>query len=149
MEPVRRLAPGVAIVALIAIGAFLIARVPALASSGLSALTLAIIIGAVLGNVAHHRLAGPRTLPGLHFAQKTLLRVGVALYGLNLSLAQILHVGPAAIAVDVFIVVSTLLVGWLIGRWFGMDRETVLLTSSGSAICGAAAVVLSASTTRP
>ena len=141
MEPVRRLAPGVAIVAVIAIGAFLTARVPALASAGLSALTLAIIIGAVLGNIAHHRLAGPRTLPGLHFAQKTLLRVGVALYGLNLSLAQILHVGPAAIAVDIFVVVSTLLVGWLIGRWFGMDRETVLLTSSGSAICGAAAVV--------
>ena len=142
MQSIRRLAPGLAIVVVIGVGAFVLARVPILASVGLSALTLAIIIGAILGNVAHHRLAGPATLPGLHFAQKTLLRIGVALYGLNLSLAQIVHVGPAAIAVDVFIVVSTVIVGWWIGyRWLRMDRETVLLASSGSAICGAAAVI--------
>ena len=142
MRSLRRLAPGLAIVIAIGVAAFLLARVPALASVGLSALTLAIIIGAVLGNVAHHRLAGPATLPGLHYAQKTLLRIGVALYGLNLSLAQILHVGPAAVAVDIFIVVSTVFVGWWVGyRWLRMDRETVLLASSGSAICGAAAVI--------
>ncbi len=142
MHHLRRLAPGLAIAIAIAIAAFPLAKLPALASAGLSALTLAIILGAVLGNVAHHRLAGPKTLPGLHFAQKTLLRVGVALYGLNLSLAQILHVGPAAIVVDLFVVASTVLVGWWVGhRWLRMDRDTVLLASSGSAICGAAAVI--------
>jgi uncharacterized integral membrane protein (TIGR00698 family) len=142
MPPLRTLAPGLAIVVGISVAAFLLARVPSLATAGLSALTLAIIIGATLGNVAHHRLAGPATLPGLQFAQKTLLRIGVALYGLNLSLAQIIHVGPAAIVVDLFVVTSTILVGWWIGyRWLRMDRETVLLASSGSAICGAAAVI--------
>ena len=142
MHHLRRLAPGLAIVIAIAVAAFLLAKLPALASAGLSALTLAIVLGAALGNVAHHRLAGPTTLPGLHFAQKTLLRIGVALYGLNLSLAQILHVGPAAIVVDLFIVGSTVLVGWWVGhRWLRMDRDTVLLASSGSAICGAAAVI--------
>jgi uncharacterized integral membrane protein (TIGR00698 family) len=142
MQHLRRLAPGLAIVITVAVAAFLLAKLPALASAGLSALTLAIILGAVLGNLAHHRLAGPTTLPGLHFAQKTLLRIGVALYGLNLSLAQILHVGPAAVVVDLFIVTSTVLVGWWVGyRWLRMDRDTVLLASSGSAICGAAAVI--------
>jgi uncharacterized integral membrane protein (TIGR00698 family) len=142
MQHFRRLAPGLAIVIAISVAAFLLARWPVLASAGLSALTLAIILGAVLGNVAHHRLAGPATLPGLHFAQKTLLRIGVALYGLNLSLAQILHVGPAAVVVDLFIVASTVCVGWWVGyRWLRMDRDTVLLASSGSAICGAAAVI--------
>ncbi|MBS0374081.1 MAG: putative sulfate exporter family transporter [Proteobacteria bacterium] len=142
MSSIRRLAPGLAIVVAIALAAFLLSRLPALAAAGLSALTLAILIGAVLGNLAHARLAGPRTLPGLQFAQKTLLRVGVALYGLNLSLAQIIHVGPAAILVDCFIVASTVVVGWWVGhRWLGMDRDTALLSSSGSAICGAAAVI--------
>jgi uncharacterized integral membrane protein (TIGR00698 family) len=142
MHPLRKLAPGLAIVITVAIAAFLLAKLPALAAAGLSALTLAIILGAVLGNLAHHRLAGPATLPGLHFAQKTLLRIGVALYGLNLSLAQILHVGPAAVVVDLFIVASTVLVGWWVGhRWLRMDRDTVLLAASGSAICGAAAVI--------
>jgi uncharacterized integral membrane protein (TIGR00698 family) len=142
MKFAKTLLPGVALAVAIALGAFLLSRLPALASLGLSALTLAIIVGAVLGNVAHHRLAGPVTQPGLVFAQKTLLRVGVALYGLNLSLAQIIHVGPAAVVVDVVVVASTILAGWWIGyRWLGMDRETVLLASSGSAICGAAAVI--------
>ncbi len=45
---------------------------------------------------------------GFHFAQKPVLPVGVALYGLNLSLQQILKVGPAAIAADLFIVTSTI-----------------------------------------
>jgi len=142
MEPVRRLAPGLAIVIAISLAALLLSRLPQLSSVGLSALTLAIIVGAVLGNVAHHRLVGPTTQPGLHFAQKTLLRLGVALYGLNLSVAQIVHVGPAAIAVDLFTVITTVVVAWWVGyRWLRMDRETVLLTASGSAICGAAAVV--------
>jgi uncharacterized integral membrane protein (TIGR00698 family) len=142
MQSIRRLAPGLAIVVAIGVASFLLARVPTLTSVGLSALTLAIIIGAVLGNLAHHRVVGPVTLPGLHFAQKTLLRTGVALYGLNLSLAQILHVGPAAIAIDIFIVTSTMFVGWWVGhRWLRMDRDTVLLAASGSAICGAAAVI--------
>jgi uncharacterized integral membrane protein (TIGR00698 family) len=142
MVAMARLTPGVLLVMAISAAAFLIAQLPTVANLGLSALTLAILVGAGLGNIAHWRLSNPSTEPGLQFAQKTLLRLGVALYGLNLSLPQIVQVGPAAIAVDVFMVVSTVLVGWWVGhRWLGMDRETVLLASAGSAICGAAAVV--------
>jgi len=61
-------------------------------------------------------------------------------------LSQILQVGPAAIVADLFVVSSTILVGWWVGyRWLGMDRDTVLLTSAGSGICGAAAVIASES----
>ena len=122
--------------------AFLMARVPVLTALGLSALTIAIILGALFGNIGHRVVTGPRAQPGLQFAQKTFLRLGVALYGFNLSLPQILQVGPAAIVADLFIVSSTILVGWWVGyRWLRMDRDMVLLTSAGSGICGAAAVV--------
>ena len=134
--------PGISIVVVISALAFLLARVPALAALGLSALTIAIVVGALLGNVAHRALANPAAQPGFQFAQKTLLRAGVALYGLNLSLQQILEVGPAAIAADLFVVTSTIFVGWWVGFcWLKMDRDTVLLASAGSGICGAAAVV--------
>jgi uncharacterized integral membrane protein (TIGR00698 family) len=139
---VRRLLPGLLIVALISALAFLLARIPALAALGLSALTIAILIGALLGNLGQRVFASPVAHSGLQFAQKWLLRAGVALYGLNLSPAQILQVGPAAILADLFVVSSTLLVGWWVGhRWLKMDRDTVLLSSAGSGICGAAAVV--------
>ncbi|HMD72519.1 MAG TPA: putative sulfate exporter family transporter [Steroidobacteraceae bacterium] len=138
----RGLAPGLMIVAAISALAFALARVPALAAFGLSALTIAILIGAFLGNLGHRQLASPSAQPGLQFAQKTLLRLGVAFYGLNLSLQQIVQVGPAAVAADLFIVTSTIVVGWWIGfRWLKMDRDTVLLASAGSGICGAAAVI--------
>ena len=140
----RRLWPGVAVVMLISVAAFSLAGVPAFAGVGLSALTLAILIGAVLGHFGHRALTGPMMQPGLIFAQKALLRVGVALYGLNVSLQQILSVGPAAIVTDLFVVTSTIFVGWWVGyRWLRMDRDTVLLASAGSAICGAVAVVAS------
>jgi uncharacterized integral membrane protein (TIGR00698 family) len=138
----HRLWPGISIVVVISAFAFLLTRVPALAAFGLSALTIAILVGALLGNVAHRALANPAAQPGIQFAQKTLLRIGVALYGLNLSLQQILEVGSAAIAADLFVVTSTIFVGWWVGfRWLKMDRDTVLLASAGSGICGAAAVV--------
>jgi uncharacterized integral membrane protein (TIGR00698 family) len=141
-DAAHRLWPGISIVVVISALAFLLARVPALAALGLSALTIAIVVGALLGNVAHRALANPAAQPGFQFAQKTLLRAGVALYGLNLSLQQILEVGPAAIAADLFVVTSTIFVGWWVGfRWLKMDRDTVLLASAGSGICGAAAVV--------
>ncbi|MGO9994473.1 MAG: YeiH family protein [Steroidobacteraceae bacterium] len=139
---VHRLWPGLAIAIAISAVAFLMARAPALAAWGMSALTIAIVLGVILGNLGHRLVTGPRAQPGLQFAQKTFLRLGVALYGLNLSLPQILQVGPAAIVADLFIVSSTILVGWWVGyRWLRMDRDTVLLASAGSGICGAAAVV--------
>ncbi len=132
--------PGLALAAGIGAGALALAQ-GGLGHYGLSSLTLAILIGAVLGNlrpsfgVGHWR-------PGLMVAQRHCLRVGVALYGFNLSFQQLVQVGLSGLWVDVALVLSTLAVGWLIGtRLLGLDRDTVLLTSAGSAICGAAAVV--------
>lgn len=114
-EGVHRLGPGLAVATVISALAFLMARVPALMALGMSALTIAIVLGALFGNIGHRVVTGPRAQRGLQFAQKTLLRLGLALYGLNLSFPQILQVGPAAIVADLFIVSSTILVGWWVG----------------------------------
>jgi uncharacterized integral membrane protein (TIGR00698 family) len=112
-----------------------------LARYGLSPLTLAIVFGAALGNLVPHLGAGSRQA-GLRLTQKTILRAGVALYGFNLSFQQIVEVGTAGIGIDLVMVCSTLLLGWFVGtHLLGMDRDTVLLTAAGSAICGAAAIV--------
>ncbi|SDH66452.1 YeiH family protein [Propionivibrio dicarboxylicus] len=141
MRDPLRMWPGLALVSLIAATSYGLIRMTGIGSYGVSALTLAILIGAVLGNLKP-AIAGGRCQPGLAFAQKRLLRAGVALYGFNLSVQQIAQVGSAGIAIDVAMVVLTLAVGWWFGRHvLGMDRETVLLASAGSAICGAAAVM--------
>ena len=46
-----------------------------------------------------------------------------------------------AIIVDAIIVTGTIFLGLWFGRMLKLDRDTTLMTSTGSAICGAAAVL--------
>lgn len=137
----RQWIPGLALAAAISVLALGLAQGAGLVRYGASSLTLAILIGAVLGNGWPALAQGARRA-GLGLAQRNLLRAGVALYGFNLSWQQIVAVGSAGLLADVLLVASTLALGCFIGiRLLGLDRETALLTAAGSAICGAAAVV--------
>ena len=137
----RQWIPGLALAAAISVAALGLAQGAGLVRYGASSLTLAILIGAVLGNGWPALAQGARRA-GLGLAQRNLLRAGVALYGFNLSWQQIVAVGSAGLLADVLLVASTLALGCFIGiRLLGLDRETALLTAAGSAICGAAAVV--------
>ncbi len=137
----RQWIPGLALAAAISVAALGLAQGAGLVRYGASSLTLAILIGAVLGNGWPALAQGARRA-GLGLAQRNLLRAGVALYGFNLSWQQIVAVGSAGLLADVLLVASTLALGCFIGiHLLGLDRETALLTAAGSAICGAAAVV--------
>ena len=133
--------PGLGLILILSAAAFGLAQVGVVQHYGLGPLTLAILFGTLLGN-ARPALGEARFRPGLQFVQRRCLRAGVALYGFNLSVQQIIEVGTTGIVIDLLVVLSTLALGWFIGRrLLGMDRETVLLASAGSAICGAAAVL--------
>lgn len=141
MTSPARLLPGLLLVAGISLIAHQLARLDLLRNAGFGALTLAIALGAALGNLVP-RVAHGRFRDGLDFSQRRLLRAGVALFGLNLSVQQIVQVGRTGVLIDVLMVTSTLALGWLVGvRLLRMERDTVILTAAGSAICGAAAVV--------
>lgn len=136
--------PGLALTSAIAILSTMAVSALNLSHYGLSPLTMAIALGAIVGNT-YQGLAMPKWHAGIRISQRDLLRIGVALYGFNLSLHEIATIGAHAIWIDLFMVCSTLLLGWVIGtRLLGLDRETTILTAAGSAICGAAAVVATA-----
>lgn len=141
MKTCRQAMPGVLLVAAISALAYALTGLDAAVRYGVGSLTLAIVIGALLGN-AVPQLGGGAFRHGLSLAQRYFLRAGVALFGFNLSLQQIIEIGAAGVLVDVVMVVSTLAMGWFLGRRvLNMHRDTVLLVAAGSAICGAAAVV--------
>ncbi|WP_234196538.1 YeiH family protein [Pseudacidovorax sp. NFM-22] len=133
--------PGLALAGLLAAGGMVLGQIPALAHSGLSALTLAIVLGMLAGNlVPAHWHARPG--PGIGMAKQQLLRLGVVLYGLRLTVQDIGHVGLAGVLVDALMLASTFGIACWVGlRWLRMERETVMLIGAGSAICGAAAVM--------
>src|SRR5215472_3358981 len=132
---------GIALCAVAAAIAVATAQLPWNHRVQLSALTLAIIAGMAVGNATPDRLLQPLR-PGLRFSQQTLLRLGIVLYGVRLTLRDLANLGPRALALDIMVISSVLIIGYWIGtRLLGLDRDTALLVSAGSGICGAAAVL--------
>jgi uncharacterized integral membrane protein (TIGR00698 family) len=135
------LLPGVCLSAILATAAMQLGSIGWLQAHGMSALTVAIALGLVVGNTLYARIAGA-TGAGVTFSKQTLLRAGVILYGLRLTLHDVSHVGIAGVLIDALVLASTFLLAVMLGtRVFRMDRETSMLIGAGSAICGAAAVM--------
>ena len=79
---------------------------------------------------------------GVAFCTKTLLRTGIVLYGFRLTFQNLEEVGILGVFTAFLIVSSTFIIGYLFGtKVLKLDREITILTSAGSAICGAAAVL--------
>ena len=136
-----RLLPGLLLSGLIAWGAIALGKLAWLQNHGMSALTLAIILGIVLGNTVYGRLA-PACGAGVAFSKQTLLRLGIILYGFRLTFQDIGQVGLAGIAIDVLVLASTFGLAMFLGtRVFKLERNSAILIGAGSAICGAAAVM--------
>jgi uncharacterized integral membrane protein (TIGR00698 family) len=134
-------APGLALAAAIAAVAIGAAAVPAIAQWGASALTIAIILGIVLGNTMFPRIA-PACAPGIDFSKARLLRLGIILYGFRITYQQIGDIGWAGVLIDILVIAATFTLAVQLGtRVFALDRQTAMLIGAGSSICGAAAVM--------
>ena len=78
---------------------------------------------------------------GTSFAKARLLRAGIILYGVKLTLQQVAGIGVAGLLADLFSVVSTMVLGVTLGtRVLGLEAPLAALISSGAAICGCSAV---------
>lgn len=138
---------GVLLIALFSCAAFWIAETDLIRSLSFSPLIVGIVLGMLYANSLRNRL--PATwVPGILFCSKRLLRLGIILYGFNLTFQDIVQVGLPAIVIDAVVVTVTIYGGILIGRLLKMDRGIALLTSVGSGICGAAAVLGAEATIR-
>ncbi|BCN79913.1 YeiH family protein [Prescottella equi] len=99
-----------------------------------------LLIAIVLGAVAANTVQLPATIrPGLTFSSKKLLRVGIALLGLQLMLSDIVGLGWGMIAVVVAIVTLGITGTMMMGSVLGLPWTQRLLIACGFSICGAAA----------
>jgi uncharacterized integral membrane protein (TIGR00698 family) len=133
--------PGLALVAVLALVALGLGRIGWLQAKGINALTLAILLGMLVGNTVYPRLTRA-SAAGVTFAKQSLLRLGIVLYGLRITFQDIGHVGMAGVIIDAGVLCSTFALACFAGtRFFGLDRKTAMLIGAGSSICGAAAVL--------
>lgn len=131
---------GILLIALFSFAAFYIAEIPFVKSLSFSPLIVGIILGMLYANSLRNKL--PETwVPGIKFCTKQILRTGIVLYGFRLTLTQVAAVGLPAVVIDTIIVAGTIFLGVWLGKLLKMDKDTSLMTATGSAICGAAAVL--------
>ena len=135
------LLPGIFLTGAIAILATELCKSAWLQAHGISALTLAIVGGMIVGNTVYPRIAGS-SARGVLFSKQILLRAGIILFGMRLTFQDIGHVGAIGVVIDALVLSSTFALSWWAGtRLFGLNRRLAMLIGAGSSICGAAAVM--------
>lgn len=124
-------------------GGLILAVTVALAASflgehyGAPAMLFALLIGMAFNFMA----MDARAEPGIQFASRTLLRIGVALLGLRLTFEDVSQLGWTPVAGVAGLLALTLLAGVAIARAFGRPLAFGLLSGGAVAICGASAAL--------
>lgn len=133
VDTVREIVPGLVVLAIGAIVATMVAGL----SSTLSPLVVGVVLGAVAVNVA----TPPVILnAGITFGAKKLLRVGIVVLGLRLSVGDLVDLGGAGLIVVAGVVATTFFGTQYIGRRLGLSDDMSLLVATGYSICGASAI---------
>ena len=132
---------GIFFVAIFAAAATFVADLGYVKALGLSPLVIGIVMGIFYANTLHNHTPSAWQ-SGITFSGKKILRFAIVLYGFRITFQQIAEVGMDGFLVSLIMLTSTLILGsWLGTKIFGMDRDTSILTASGAAVCGAAAVL--------
>ncbi|MBD8704678.1 putative sulfate exporter family transporter [Frigoribacterium sp. CFBP 13712] len=112
-------------------------------------LTVCVLLGILVAQIPQARSALDGVLaPGLTLSAKRLLRIGVVLLGLKLSLVDVAGLGWLTIVVVIAILAATFFVTWALGRWARLPGDQPLLLAAGFSICGASAIGAMSAVTR-
>jgi len=132
---------GVVFVAIFAAAATMVSQLDFFRSLGISPLVIGIVMGIFYANTLHNHFPSEWGT-GITFSGKKILRFAIVFYGFRITFQQIMEVGMSGFMVSLIMLSTTFLLGTYLGiKVFKMDRDTSMLTASGAAVCGAAAVL--------
>lgn len=130
--------PPIVFVAVFSAFSIYISTVPLFSQWAISPLIIAIVFGMFLGNIIPFSHVWKK---GFQICTKHILRLGIILYGFQITLQEIFDVGMLGFFAATFIVLSTFFLALFLGKKINLDSETSALVGAGSAVCGAAAVL--------
>jgi len=114
-----------------------------LPKSPISAIMMAILLGIFIRNT----LTLPATFEaGIRFGLERVLRVGIVLLGIRLSLGEVGTIGLKSLPVIIGAVASALLIVTYLSRKLGLSSKLGTLIAVGTSVCGATAIVATAPT---
>jgi uncharacterized integral membrane protein (TIGR00698 family) len=109
-----------------------------LGAGAISGIMVAILLGLALGNL----LKLPAALkPGISFAVKRVLRLGIVLLGLKLSIVEVGAIGLKSLPVIMVTIPAAILIVTYLGRRLGLPDRLGTLIAVGTSICGNTAIV--------
>jgi uncharacterized integral membrane protein (TIGR00698 family) len=146
VDQIPRLLPGLILAALLAwlsmwLSRFVGEEVFRFERTPVSPVMMAILLGLLIGNLV--RL--PSWLnPGLNFSVTKVLRLGIILLGIRLSLFAVFSLGLLGIPIVVLCILGALLVTTSINARLNLPRRLGVLIAVGTSICGVSAIVATA-----
>ncbi|WP_095077217.1 YeiH family protein [Pseudomonas sp. Irchel s3h17] len=128
----RELAPGFIVSLIVAAAASFLSE-----HYGAPVMLFALLLGMALNFLADDGACKA----GIEFTARTVLRIGVALLGMRITLEQMAALGWRPIALVVILVVVTIGVSVVAAKALGFQRLFGMLTGGATAICGASAAL--------
>lgn len=104
------------------------------------ALTLGFILAVFMGNPFEKQL---------HQYIHLLLQISIVGLGFGLKLDEALHAGKTGLMLTVVSIVTVMLLGYVLGKIFKLERPLSYLLSAGTAICGGSAIAAVAPIIKP
>ena len=141
-----KILPGLALALILAIGGQYLSHLigvtwMGLPKSPISAIMMAILLGILIRNT----VTLPAIFqPGIRFGLVRILRLGIVLLGIRLSLGEVGAIGLKSLPIIVGTVVAALLIVTYFGRKLGLSGRLGTLIAVGTSICGATAIVATA-----
>lgn len=140
--------PGLILALLIAFGGqylseFIGVSLMGLPKSPVSGIMMAILLGILVRNTLG---LNDRFLPGIQFGLKRVLRLGIVLLGIRLSLGEVGAIGLQSLPIIIAASGSALLIVSYLSRRLGLSARLGTLLAVGTSICGATAIVATAPT---
>lgn len=110
-------------------------------NKSISEILVAVLLGLYLRNWIG---LGERTKAGIKFSIQRVLRFGIILLGLRLSLQDVVATGAKALVLVTICITVALILAYFAGRLFKVPPRLAALIGVGTAICGNTAIVATA-----
>lgn len=127
-----KVVPGLLLISTVALVSQAVAPLTAM-----PAVAVALIAGMLLAPVG----AREEFSPGIAVGIRDVLRFGVALLGAQITIGQLLGLGPRPFVIAISAVFASLVVGYLLARAAQLSREFSWVSAAAVAICGASAAL--------
>jgi len=104
----------------------------------ISAVMMSILLGLIISNV----ILLPASLkPGLTFAVKKVLRLGIILLGIRLSIFDVFKLGVLGVPIVLLCILGALFFTTRLNKWLKLPERLGTLIAVGTSICGVSAIV--------